>query len=46
MLDVPLGTVPEFDPELEPAEAVTLMVSPGPLTETVTAYLPIESEVV
>ena len=44
MLDVPLGTVPEFDPELEPYEAVTVIAFPGPATERVTPYLPIESE--
>ena len=46
MLEVPLGTVPEFEPELEPAEAVTVIPSPGPVTERVTAYFPIESELV
>ena len=41
---MPLGTVPELAPELEPAEAVTVIASPGPLIERVTAYLPSESE--
>jgi len=47
MLDVPLGTVPEFDPDFEPFEAETVTVSPGPVTERPgTAYAPLEREVV
>jgi len=44
ILEESLGTVPEFEPELEPAEAVTVIWSPGPVTERVNAYLPMESE--
>jgi len=46
ILEVPAGTLPEFEPELEPAEAVTVIRSPGPVAEIVTAYLPVESELV
>ena len=30
ILEAPLGTLPEFEPELEPVEAVTVITSPGP----------------
>ena len=46
ILEAPPGTLPEFEPEPEPAEAVTVIRSPGPSTERVTAYFPAESQLV
>jgi len=43
ILEDPLGTVPDADPEFEPDVALTVIASPAPLTDNVTAYLPWES---